>query len=91
VLLVDSWLILVRRYLCGTSNTYLQSGKSRNGLLAYVDSDYTDDLDKWRSLTFSQLVVVLLARKEVCRLLLLCLILKLNIWLFFKLVKKIFG
>jgi len=31
---------------------------------------------------FSPLVVVLIARKEVCRLPLLCLLLKLNIWLF---------
>ena len=40
---------------------------------------------------FSQLVVVLLAGKQVCRLLLLCLLQKLNIWLFLKLVKKLFG
>ena len=40
---------------------------------------------------FSQLVVVLLAGKQVCRLLLLCLQQKLNIRLFLKLVKKLFG
>jgi hypothetical protein len=40
---------------------------------------------------FSSLVVVLLAGKQVCRLLLLCLLQKLNIWLFLKLVKKLFN
>ena len=40
---------------------------------------------------FSPLVVVLLARNQVYRLLLLCLLQKLNIWLFLKLVKKLFG
>ena len=40
---------------------------------------------------FSQLVVLLLARKHVCCLVLLCLQQKLNIWLFLKLVKKLFG
>ena len=40
---------------------------------------------------FSPLVVVLLVEKQVCRLLLLCPLLKLNIWLFLKRVKKLFG
>ena len=40
---------------------------------------------------FSPLVVVLLAEKHVCSPLLLCLLQKLNIWLFLKLVKKLFG
>ena len=41
---------------------------------------------------FSPLVVVLLAGKQVYRLPLLCLLQKrLNIWLFRKLVKKLFG
>ena len=39
----------------------------------------------------SPLVVLLLVGKQVCRLLLLCPLLKLNIWLFLKLVKKLFG
>jgi hypothetical protein len=39
------------RYLCGTSNACLQFGKSKIGLLGYVDSDYAGDLDKRRSLT----------------------------------------
>jgi len=37
--------------LRGTSNAYLQFGKSRDGLVGYVDSDYAGDLDKRRSLT----------------------------------------
>ena len=40
---------------------------------------------------FSPLVVVLLVGKQANRLLLLCQLLKLNIWLFLKLVKKLFG
>jgi len=37
--------------LRGTSNACLQFGKSRDGLVGYVDSDYASDLDKRRSLT----------------------------------------
>ena len=40
---------------------------------------------------FSPLVVVLLVGKQIYKLLLLCPLLKLNIWLFLKLVKKLFG
>jgi len=39
------------RYLRGTSSACLQFGKSRDGLVDYVDSDYAGDLDKRRSLT----------------------------------------
>ena len=39
------------RYLRGTSNACLRFGKSRDGLVGYVDSDYAGDLDKRRSLT----------------------------------------
>ena len=39
------------RYLRGTFNACLQFGKSRDGLIGYVDSDYAGDLDKRRSLT----------------------------------------
>ena len=39
------------RYLRGTSNAHLQFGKSRDGLVDFVDSDYAGDLDKRRSLT----------------------------------------
>ena len=39
------------RYLRGTSSACLQFGKSRDGLVGYVDSDYAGDLDKRRSLT----------------------------------------
>lgn len=41
------------RYPRGTSNTCLQFGKSKIGLVGYVDSDYAGDLDKRRSLTYS--------------------------------------
>jgi hypothetical protein len=37
--------------LRGTSNACLQFGKSRDGLVGYVDSDFAGDLDKRRSLT----------------------------------------
>ncbi|CAN1802350.1 Retrovirus-related Pol polyprotein from transposon TNT 1-94 [Linum perenne] len=39
------------RYLRGTSKACLQFGKSRNGLVGYVDADYGGDLDSRRSLT----------------------------------------
>ncbi|WVZ54400.1 hypothetical protein U9M48_005204 [Paspalum notatum var. saurae] len=39
------------RYLRGTSSACLQFGKSRDGLVGYVDSDHAGDLDKRRSLT----------------------------------------
>ncbi|WVZ86726.1 hypothetical protein U9M48_033465 [Paspalum notatum var. saurae] len=39
------------RYLRGTSNACLQFGKSRDGLVGYVDSDNAGDLDKRRSFT----------------------------------------
>ena len=39
------------RYLRGTSSDCMQFGKSRDGLVGYVDSDYAGDLDKRRSLT----------------------------------------
>lgn len=39
------------RYLRGTSNVCLKFGKTDEGLVGYVDSDYAADLDKRRSLT----------------------------------------
>jgi hypothetical protein len=39
------------RYLRGTSNAYLQFGRTREGLVCYVDSDYATNLDRRRSLT----------------------------------------
>jgi hypothetical protein len=39
------------RYLRGTSHACLQFGKSRDGIIGYVDSDFAGDLDKRRSLT----------------------------------------
>jgi hypothetical protein len=39
------------RYLRGTSNAYLQFGRTREGLVCYVDSDYAANLDRRRSLT----------------------------------------
>jgi hypothetical protein len=35
----------------GTSNVYLQFGRTREGLVGYVDSDFDVDLNKRRSLT----------------------------------------
>jgi hypothetical protein len=45
---VVKWIF---RYLRGTSNAYLQFGRTRNGLVGYVDSDFAVDLDRRRSLT----------------------------------------
>ena len=42
------WIFI---YLRGTSNACLQFGKSRDGHVDYVDSDYASDLDTRRSLT----------------------------------------
>jgi hypothetical protein len=39
------------RYLRGTSNACLKFGKTDEGLVGYVDSDFAADLDKRRSLT----------------------------------------
>nr|CAJ86192.1 H0306F03.15 [Oryza sativa] len=39
------------RYLHGTSSACLQFGRSRDGLVGYVDSDFAGDLDRRRSLT----------------------------------------
>ena len=42
------WIL---RYLCGSTDVCLQFGKSRDGVVGYVDSDYAGDLDKRRSLS----------------------------------------
>jgi hypothetical protein len=80
------------RYLRGISNACLQFGKSRDGLvmliLILLVIWIRGDLSR---VMFSPLVVVLLAEKHVCSPLLLYLQRKLNIWLFLKLVKKLFG
>jgi hypothetical protein len=39
------------RYLRDTSNACLQFGRTRKGLVGYVDSDFAADLDRRRSLT----------------------------------------
>jgi hypothetical protein len=39
------------RYLRGTSKACLKFGRTGEGLVGYVDSDYAADLDKRRSLT----------------------------------------
>uniref|UniRef100_A0ACD5ZUM4 Uncharacterized protein n=1 Tax=Avena sativa TaxID=4498 RepID=A0ACD5ZUM4_AVESA len=44
----DQWVF---RYLLGTSNACLKLGRTGEGLVGYVDSDFTADLDKRRSLT----------------------------------------
>jgi hypothetical protein len=38
-------------YLCGTSKACFKFGRTRKGLVGYVDSDYAADLDKRRFLT----------------------------------------
>jgi hypothetical protein len=45
---VVQWIF---RYLCGTSKACLKFGRTRKGLVGYVDTNYTTDLDKRRSLT----------------------------------------
>ena len=44
---VVQWIF---RYLRGTTNVCLKFGKTDKGLTGYVDSDFTTDLDKRRSL-----------------------------------------
>ena len=39
------------RYLRGTADSYLKFGKTDNGVVRYIDSDYATDLDRRRSLT----------------------------------------
>jgi hypothetical protein len=39
------------RYSCGSSSACLCFGKSGDGLVGYVDSDYGGDLDRMRSLS----------------------------------------
>jgi hypothetical protein len=45
---VVKWIF---RYLRVTSNVCLQFGRTRKGLVGYVDSDFAADLDKKKSLT----------------------------------------
>lgn len=40
------------RYLRGTSSACLQFGRSRDGLVGYLDSNFAGDLDRRRSLTY---------------------------------------
>jgi hypothetical protein len=49
----EHWRVVqwIFRYLRGTCNVCLQFGKSRDGLVGYVDSDYDGDLDKRTFLT----------------------------------------
>jgi len=78
-------------YLRGTSNACLQFGKSRDRLVGYVDSDYAGDLNERRSLMGYVFTIGGCAVSWKASLQLLCLQQKLNIWLFLKLVKKLFG
>ena len=39
------------QYLRGSNSVCLQFGRTRDGVVGYVDSDYVGDLDKRRSLT----------------------------------------
>ncbi|KAG8480842.1 hypothetical protein CXB51_025297 [Gossypium anomalum] len=42
------WIL---RYLRGTTNICLQFGRTRDGVIGYVDADFAGDLDRRRSLT----------------------------------------
>ncbi|KAG8501668.1 hypothetical protein CXB51_004714 [Gossypium anomalum] len=42
------WIL---RYLRGTTNVCLQFGRTEDGVIGYVDTDFTGDLDRRRSLT----------------------------------------
>ncbi|KAG8472495.1 hypothetical protein CXB51_034177 [Gossypium anomalum] len=42
------WIL---RYLRGTTDVYLQFGKTEDGVIGYVDANFAGDLDKRRSLT----------------------------------------
>ena len=59
---VVQWII---RYLRGSSSVCLWFGKTRDGVVRYVDSDYAGDLDKRRSLVGYMFTnrVVLFVRK----------------------------
>ncbi|KAG8483366.1 hypothetical protein CXB51_022321 [Gossypium anomalum] len=45
---VVQWIL---RYLRGTTDVCLQFGRTENGVIGYVDTDFARDLDKRRSLT----------------------------------------
>nr|AAT44257.1 putative polyprotein [Oryza sativa Japonica Group] len=49
----EHWKVVqwIFKYLRGTSSACLQFGRSRDGLVGYVDSDFAGDLDRRRSLT----------------------------------------
>ena len=81
------------RYLRGTSNACLEFEKSRDGLVGYVDSDYAGDLDKMRSLTGYVFTIdsYAVSWKASLQATVLYQLLKLNIWLFLKHVKKLFD
>jgi hypothetical protein len=49
--LVSRYMVNPGKEYWNTSNAYLQFGRTREGLVGYVDSDYANDLDKRRSLT----------------------------------------
>nr|CAD1837582.1 unnamed protein product [Ananas comosus var. bracteatus] len=42
------WIL---RYLRGTTNTCLEFGRCKDGVVGYVDSDFAGDLDRRRSLS----------------------------------------
>ena len=44
---VVQWIF---RYLCGPCNVCLHFGRTRDGVIGYVDFDFAGDLDKRRSL-----------------------------------------
>ena len=67
------------KYLCGTTNVCLHFGRTRDGVVGYVDSNFDSDLDKKKYLLqgmFLLLVVVLLVGKLLCILQLFCLLMR---------------
>jgi hypothetical protein len=84
------WIFI---YLRGSSSACLCFGKSGDGLVGYVDSDYGGDLDMRRSLSGYVFTVGDCAVSWKARLqdMLLCLPQKLRIWQLQKLLRKPYG
>jgi hypothetical protein len=81
------------RYLRGTSNVCLLFGKSGDGLVGFVDSDYVGDLDKRRSLTGYVFTIGgwAVSSKAILHLPLFGLLLRSGIWQLLKHVEKLHG
>ncbi|KAG8473153.1 hypothetical protein CXB51_035098 [Gossypium anomalum] len=53
------WIL---RYLQGTTDVYLQFGRTEDGVIGYVDADFAGDLDRRRSLTAEYMAIT-----EACK------------------------